>query len=42
MIRKEPTFLERLLTGADTEIEIIVPNPSAILQDAQSAGAGQN
>ena len=42
VIRKEPTFLERLLTGADTEIEIIVPNPSAILQDAQSAGAGQN
>lgn len=42
VIRKEPTFLERLLTGADTEIEIIVPNPSAILNDAQGAGAGQN
>ena len=42
VIRKQPTFLERLLTGAEDEIEIILPDPNDILERAQTQGAGQN
>jgi hypothetical protein len=42
VIRKQPTFLERLLTGAEDEIEIILPDPDDIMERARAQGAGQN
>ncbi len=42
VIRKQPTLLERLLTGAEDEIEIILPDPVSILNNARTAGSGDN
>ena len=42
LIRKKPTLLERILTGAQDEIEIVLPDPSAILEGTQTGSSGGN
>ena len=39
VIRRKPTLLERILTGSNAEIEVLVPNPDALFDPS---AAGQN
>lgn len=42
LVRRRPTFLERLLTGAEDEIEIVVPDPNGIFSGGLTRSVDEN